>query len=320
MSNLLVPQVWSDAYDGSPNFDGTATVLGLAPSTSIYTMTQNIIADTLTIRSGVRLITAQYAIWAREIFIESGGFLSYNGNNGSTAASDGTGSGAALTAGGHLGFSAAAGGTARWRNTVGSLNGNAGGSSTASVGVSGGAGGTTAGVAGAAGTLTALNVTQTRLFRTARYCELGWKMPPITNSSVWSAVNGSTGGGGGPVTLTTSTAGDVFVGGGGGGSGGGLIAIRCGILRNLGTIEAKGGSGGNGAIGTTVTNGGAGGGGGGGGGVIHIVCDSISSLGTISVAGGGGGNGAQIGTVYANRNGNAGSTGALFLFVRGEQA
>lgn len=320
MSNLLVPQVWSDAYDGSPNFDGTTTVLGLAPATSTYTMTQNIIADTLTIRSGVRLITAQYAIWAREIFIESGGFLSYNGNNGITVASDNVGGAAAITAGGHLGFGAGNGGNGRWRNTNGSLNGGSPSSSTNSVGSSGGAGGTTAGTAGNPGTIAALNSAQTRLFRTARYCELGWKMPPITNASTWTAVNGSTGGGGGPVTLTASTAGDVYVAAGSGGSGAGMIAIRCGVLRNLGTIEAKGGNGGNGAIGTTVTDGGAAGGGGGGGGVIHIVCDSIASQGTISVAGGIGGTGAQIGSVYANKNGVDGTSGLLLLFIRGDQA
>jgi hypothetical protein len=319
MSNLIVPQPWSDAYDGSPNFDGTNTILGLAPSTGVYTMTSNIVADTFTIRSGVRVVTAQHAIWARVLFVEAGGFLSFNGNNGTTPASDNTGAGPAIVAGGHLGTGSSAGGNGRWRNTAGSaLNGGSGGSISSAVGVAGGTGGTAGGTGGNAGVVTALNGAQFRAFRTTRFCESSWRMPPITNTTSWTSYNISSGGGGGGVILTTSTVGDVFVAGGGGGGGGGMIAFRCGVLRNLGTIEAKGGNGANGAIGTTVTDGGAGGGGGGGGGIIHGVCDSIVSTGTISVAGGDGGNGAQIGTTYANRNGNAGSAGVSLIFVGGE--
>lgn len=320
MSSLLVPQPWSDASDGSPNFDGVNTVLGLVPAAGVYTLGANIVADTITIRSGVRVITNQYVFWARTLFIENGGFLSYNGNNGVTVAADSTGGAAGLVAGGHLGFATSAGGNARWRNTAGTLNGLAGGTSTASVGTQGGSSGTIgAGVAGAGGTVTALTGAQVRVFRTTRFCEVNWKMPPITNATAWSLYNGGTGGGGGPVVWTTGGVGETAAGGSGG-SAGGMIAFRVGLLRNLGTIEAKGGNGGNGALSAGMTDGGAGGGGGGGGGVIHGVCDSIAAQGTISVAGGNGGNGAQVGTAYANRNGLSGNSGVLLLYVRGELA
>jgi len=318
MSSLLVPQPWSDAYDGSPNFDGTSTVLGLTPVAGVYTLTSNIVADTFTIRSGVRVITAQYVLWARTLFIEQGGFLSYNGNNGTTATVDGTGAGIGFAAGGHLGVSSGNGGNGRWRNSVGSLAGTSAPTISNALGAQGGASGATGGAAGNGGTLNILNTAQLRVFRTTRFCEVNWRMPPITNTTTWTAYNTSSGGGGGAVTLTASVVGDVFAAAGGGGAAGGMIAFRVGVLRNLGTIEAKGGNGANGALGTTVTDGGGAGGGGGGGGVIHGVCDSITSVGTVSVAGGNGGTGAQIGTVYANRNGNAGSTGLSLIFVRGE--
>lgn len=317
MSSLLVPQPWSDAYDGSPNFDGVSTVLGLAPVAGVYTLTANIVADTLTIRSGVRVITAQYVFWARTLFIEQGGFLSYNGNNGITVATDNTGGAAGFAAGGHLGVASAAGGNARWRNTAGNLAGVAGASVTAAVGAQGGPSGTAGGAAGNAGSITPLGTAQYRTFRTTRFCEVNWRMPPITNATTWPSYNTSSGGGGGPVIWTAGGVGET-VAGGSGGSAGGMIAFRVGLLRNLGTIEAKGGNGGNGALSAGMTNGGAAGGGGGGGGVIHAVCDSIAAAGTISVSGGNGGTGAQIGTVYAGRDGNPGQPGTVAVFVRGE--
>lgn len=312
MSNLYVPQPGSDILDANPDFDGVATVLGIAPSSGIYTLNQNIIADTMTIRTGARVITAQYAIWARTLIIESGGFLSYNGNNASGATA-GTGTSTA----GQLGGVAAGGGSGASRTAAGSTAGNAGGGNTNGMGAPGGNGGAASAAGGGGGTSGATNASQMRIFKSVIYGNLGWRMPPITNATAFTVMNYTGGGGGGAVIITTTSGADPATGGGGGG-GGGMVAFRVGTLRNLGTIEALGGNGGNASLGASISNGGAGGGGGGGGGIVWGSCTVLNSIGTVRVTGGTGGNGAQIGTTYTNRNGIDGGAGTVQLFVNGE--
>lgn len=310
MSNRVTGDPHQSMLDGSADFDGVNTVLTLVPSSGVYTMGANIICDVLTIRTGVRLITNQYTVWARKIYIESGGFLSYNGNNAS-----GKTAGAAITAGGHLFFGAGAGAAGVTRATSGSSIGTAAGAVTAGACGAGGAGGTTGGAGGAGGTVTSLAADQIRILKTVWTANRNWRLSPAGTATAFATYNGGSGGGSGAVTLST---GFFSSDSGGGGGGGGMVAFRCGTLSNYGTIEANGGNGANGVLNASVTVGGVGGGGGGAGGIVHGLCEVIESLGTIRANGGTGGNGFEIGVSYASKNGATGAQGIVAVFAGGE--
>ena len=307
MSNRVTADPNQSMLDGSADFDGVNTVLGLVPSTGVYTMNANIICDALTIRSGARLVTNQYTVWARRIFIEAGGFLSYNGNNAS-----GKTAGAALAAAGHLYFATGAGAAGVTRSTAGSSIGTAAAAVTAGACGAGGAGGTTG---GAGGTVTALAADQIRMLKTVWTANRNWRLSPAGTATAFALYNGGSGGGSGAVTLTTGL---FSSDSGGGGGGGGIVAFRCGLLSNFGTIEANGGAGGNGVLAGGVTDGGVGGGGGGAGGIVHGVCDVVESLGTIRANGGTGGTGYSVTTAYAGKNGANGTNGLVLVFLGGE--
>lgn len=304
---------WSDSFDGSPNYDGTATVMGVVPSSGVYTLTMSILADTLYIRSGVRVNTNNYHILARKIYIEAGGFLSHNGLNASGASAGGQ-----ITALGFLGTYAAAGGNGITRTTVGNSTGSNGvGSGGNSYGAQGGAGGSVGlGAGGTGGIVSMIPARAVRNVRSYAFGANSFKIGPYGTGTTYSVLNAAPGGGGGGAIITTTSGADPATGGGGGG-GGGFVAFMCGTLENYGTIEALGGSGGNATLGASISNGGAGGGGGGGGGIIWGSCDKLSAQGTIRASGGTPGTGAQIGTTYANRDGLPGLPGAVILFAGG---
>jgi len=304
------PTYGSDLSDGSPDFNGTATVLGIIPSSSTYTLNQNVIADTMTIRTGIRVIAAGYVIYAKKLTIEAGGFLSANGNNASSSTA-----GAAFTNTGYLGWSAGAGGNGITRTTAGATSGNAGaGSGGSSAGGTGGSGGAVGATAGGAGSTTSmLAANQFKLWRTEFPSVTGWKLPPTGTGTGMTLVNGGGGGGGGSVSYASGT-GNAISGGGGGAAG--VIGIKVGELNNLGTIEAVGGSGANGTVAVTAVAT-ASGGGGGSGGVIHAVVDTVTSLGTFSVAGGGSGNSASTAVPPVTAPGMLGTPGTFVLFVGG---
>lgn len=111
---------------------------------------------------------------------------------------------------------------------------------------------------------------------------------------------GQNGGTGGAATGTGSTGRR----GAGGGGGGGVIIIWVNNINNGGTIQAKGGAGGNGVGPTDLS----GNGGGGGGGCLIIYYHALvgSGLGTLSVAGGAAGTGGNGGT--------AGGTGTSLAY------
>lgn len=297
--------------DSSLDFDGVNTVFGIVPSSGAYVLTSCIIADTVTIRTGARLIPGQYFVMARILTIEAGGYLSANGNNAS-----GTTAGAAILAGGYLGWAAGAGGAGLTRNTVtvapGATGAGSGGSSVGGVGGSGGNGDTAAGGAGNASA--AANANQLRYWRSALFAQNGWKMPPTGTATAHTLMNAGGGGGSGGVRITG--AGVDSINSGAGGGAGGILCVYAGALNNQGTIEARGGNGSNATVTGAGVTGTGGGGGGGSGGAIHLTCDRIVNVGTFSVAGGSGGNG--VGAVLANANGFSGSPGTLCLFLRGE--
>jgi hypothetical protein len=297
-------QYGTDLSDGSPDFNGTATVLGLIPAANVYTLNQSITADTITVRAGVRIIMNGYVFFARRV--NNYGTISANGNN-STGVTGGT----IITSLNYLGYSCGAGGNGASRTTAGSTAGSAGGGSGGNnVGGTSGAGG--AGGAGAGGASNAsamLVASQYRLFRTIFMGATGWKVPPTGSGGSFTIASCGGGGGGGGVEFTSGTG--TIAGGGGGGSGG-ILAFRCGILDNQGTIEALGGNGAAGTIGGTAV-GKAGGGGGGAGGIIHVIVDEdIVTTGTFRTTGGAGGAGAGGGLV-----GLPGTPGTLEIFVAG---
>jgi len=311
MSYLRPPTPNSTFADGSLDFDGAATVLGVAPVAGVYTLTSCIIADTITIRTGARVIPGQYFVMARVLTIETGAFLSANGNNAS-----GLTAGGSILAGGYLGWAAGGGGTGNTRNTITTVAGATGsGSGGSSVGGTGGSGGNGDTIAGGAGNASAaLAANQLRYWRSPLFAANGWKMPPTATGTTYTLVNAGGGGGSGGLRITAA-GGDSLNSGAGGGSGG-ILCVYAGVLNNQGTIEALGGNGSNATVGGPAVTGTVGGGGGGAGGAIHLTCDRLVSAGTFSVAGGSGGAGA--GSVLANATGFQGSPGTLCLFLRGE--
>lgn len=311
MSYPRPPMPYSSLADGTLDFNGAAVVLGVAPVAGVYTLTSCAIADSITIRNGVRVIPGQYFLMARVLTIEAGGYLSANGNNAS-----GLTAGAAILAGGYLGWAAGAGGAGNSRNVVATVVGaNGAGSGGNSVGGTGGNGGNGDTIAGGAGNASAVvGANQLRYWRSPQFTANGWKMPPTGTGTTYTLVNAGGGGGSGGLRITAQAGTDAAVSGGGGG-GGGILYVYAGTLANSGTIEALGGNGGNATIGASVT-GTVGGGGGGAGGAVHIAAERIAGAGTISVAGGAGGTGA--GAVLTNSTGLPGSPGTLCLFTRGE--
>lgn len=284
--------VYGDGSDGVITFDGTTTVLGFAPSSTVYTLTRDIyLAGGSSLSVGATIITAGYRIFCTGTFTMSGTVH----NNGTTAGNvDAAGN--AGTSG--LGALAAVFGVT---NVVGgsAAKGGAGGAASAtsnSLGGSGGAGGSAS--SGGTGTGVASGAATAPSAAVGGYPR-----------NLWSAMSGEvvvanahydygSGGAGG------SSTGGVARGGGGGG-GGGIVGLYIFTLVNTGAIQAKGGNGGN--AGGATGNGGGGGGGGGGG--IIIICGPGSTTGTLTVTGGTGG--ALLGTGGTGASGASGHTFVL---------
>jgi hypothetical protein len=72
--NEGVDSVYGTGMDGDATLDGTTTVLSMAPSASVYSMTRDLYFNDLTINSGVRLAPNGYRIFVK-------GTLKFDGNN-----------------------------------------------------------------------------------------------------------------------------------------------------------------------------------------------------------------------------------------------
>lgn len=259
-----------DGSDGAVTFDGTTTILGMAPSSSTYTMTRDIFCTNITINSGVTLKPSGFRIFCQGP-VTGSGTISANGNAASGSTAGGT-SGSGVLSGGRPG--GAGGTTGAGSNGTGS-----------SLGLpAAGAGG--AGAGGAAGTGGTAASTGTYFFRTP-YTALSAIVPSNYNSNS-SALTGGAGGGG--------AGGSPGGNGGGGGGGGGPIVIFAWSVAATLTLTATGGAGGNGA-----SNGGGGGGGTGG---LVLLYTLTAWSGTATVTAGGAGTGAGTGS-----NGSAGGSG-----------
>ena len=323
--------LFGNGADGSVTYDGSTTILGVAPSGSAYTLNRDIYCVDLTVNNGVTINTAGYRIYVRgtltvnaTAIIQNNGGNGGNGGNasastGGTAGSAGAAPSAVTVPAGSAGVAGSIGGVV---NAVG-IAGNAGGAKSNSVGVSGaagGAGGTATGngtaaggSAGAAGTATASSTTIKNYGNASVLLDM---------SGVYTGSAGSGSGGSG---AASNASGGNNAGGGSGGSGGsgGFVFIFAFTLAGTGTIKAIGGNGGNGGNAFAGTgNSGAGGGGtgaGGAGGIILIFTTTSANPYTLTVTGGTAGQtvgtGATSGTGYTGANGSIGSngtTGAIF--------
>lgn len=278
---------FGDGTDGPIVLDGVAAISGMSRSGSVYTLSKNFFADSLTVNSGVTLRTANYQLFCRKTLTNSGN-VNNDGNNatGQTA-------GAAIPAA-YLGVSqAGASGVAGAANGAASAGVSAGGGIGGSAGVGG-----VSGAGNNAGTPGGFNF------------GLGGSFQILSNPSIWalgkvfSAANavtgliaGASGTSGGAAASSTS---------GGGGGGGGILPIAAPIITGTGTFSSRGGNGGN------ASGAAAGGGGAGGGGLIWIV--TVQQLGPgLSFVLSGGTPGTGVGTGVAGTSGGTGRQINIFV-------
>lgn len=273
--------VFGDGNQGSVTYDGSTTILGVAPTGGVYVLTADIEVQNMTINSGVTVKCDGYIPRANgTLHVKSGGRLTSNQNDAS-----GMTAGAVLSARGSTGQTAAAGGAGR--NTTGAgTNGTGAGSRNIS-GSRSGAGGDAGGLnLGGNG-----NNTVAPTGGLGRWRNYSFVMRQRLTDN--TAGNGSGGGGSGGANVGTGTAQS-----GGGGSGALNLYVFCRYLRNEGTIDANGGAGANAVC---TGNGVAGGGGGGAAGAVFIVTDAVIAQGTIQAHVGTAG----VGVGSSNENANA---------------
>jgi hypothetical protein len=267
--------LYGNGADGALTYDGTTTILGVAPSSSTYTLNRDVYGTTIIVNSGVTIKTNGFRMFATVALLVSG-TIQNNGGNGGNATSSAVGAAGAVSASNTLGNGGA--GKAGTSNAVGT----AGGSVTAAVGGAGASGGSATNAGGAGGTVTNPTAAQGGVHT----------LQGIVNALRGRAEDNTLvlgGGGGGSGASSVATA---F--GGGSGAGGGVMLLAAPTLAVLSgaVLKAVGGNGGNG-FGSN-----AGGGGGGGGGVIILVytgANGYSNAGTVTVAGGSAGAGSGSG-------------------------
>ena len=243
--------VFGDGSDGYVTFNGTSTILGLAPTNSTYTLTRDLYLAGATVNTGVTIVTAGYRIFCNGVLTLTGtANINNNGNGGANNGSAGAAIAAAVVGGGTAGGAGGANnGTAGATGPVAGAGGNggAGGNSNNGSVTDGGAGATVTAPTNAHG---------------------GWRnIESAVNAAqqagaTITALQGGAGGGGG--------AGDGTNLGGGGGSGAGIVLVCAQSIQGSGTITATGGAGGNGA-----SAGNTGGGAGGGGGLVIIISRTV---------------------------------------------
>lgn len=288
--------VYGDGSDGTQTFDGTSVVLGITPSSSVYTLARDIFLLNGTINSGVRIKENGFRIFDANV-LTNNGIISWNGLDAS--GTNGV-TGGAVTGNTNSSFNAGAGsqsvGTAGANGGTGN-GGNGGTPAAGSIGfgATGGTGGTgAASTAGTGGTPRTLPATDgsIRSIPTAILLQL------FTGSQTLAPIVGGTGGGAG--------GGDATNNGGGGGAGGGIVGVYARTITGTGAIQARGGAGGT----ITVSTLGCGGGGGGGGGLVVVVSQSVvnGAIAGQTIDAAGGAAGAGKGTTFGAASPGAAGT------------
>lgn len=276
-----------DGSDSAVVMDGTNTFSGFtSKSGSQYTLTRDVFATSLTVNSGVTLLTGAYRIFCTGMFTNNG--TVENLGPAASGITGATGSAGSLHAGGTGATGTSGNGSGTGTSPAGAVGTGTGGSGGAGSGKTG-------------GTAQAVSLAATWPFKLPNAVLSGIILPgPASTGNAFAPAGGVGGASGG---------GDGTNSGGGGGGGGGAIAIFAQTAINTGTISAAGGTGG------TPPTGNCGGGGGGGGGIIVIYSvQAWSNTGTTNVNGGNPGSG--IGTGAA---GTAGGSGSVLNVVLGSQ-
>lgn len=325
---LLTDPIFSGGQDGAISFDGSAvTVATLAGST--YTLTQNVAATDVYVAATYIVKTAGYALFCNGT-LSGTGTIQNNGSagtsivTGSETGNGGAGAPGATLPAGAAGGNGAINSSSSASDGAGSTNApiwnpvGAGGAGGASTGGNGAAGGQCKG--GGSGGRKGYSVG-------AQAGRAGGSVGSINKDSAFTQclISGraliattsfgpSTGGAGAPSPDSYNDSSWVQGrdGAGGGGTGGWVVvcAYNCTFT---GTIEAKGGAGGDGnsynVSGASGGSGGPGGGGGAGGTIVCII--GKGTLPTLDVAGGAGGIGGQAsgGTAANDKGGDGGAGG-----------
>lgn len=281
---------YGNGADGVVNFDGSTTVLGLAPSSGVYTLTRDVFLAGGSQVSGTAVIKcANYRIFCNGTLTIGSTATVHNDGN----AASGTTGGTATSAGTLLATTAGANGGA----------GGAGTSGTApsqGIGGDGGNGGSSSGGPGTGGGLAGTGGVAAPPTSSSRPNSL------LTSHMIASAATrwgGGTSGSSGSAAASST--------GGGGGAGSGVLEIYVYNLVANGLIRVAGGAGGAASGAGT----GAGGGGGGGGGGLILVYHTKSGSGstfTAATNAPGGTGGAPQG---AGKTGATGSNGNIYEIV-----
>ena len=287
--------IYGDGSDGSPTFDGAATILGLASVANVYTLARDLWLASPTINTGVTIITNGFRLFASGA-LTNNGTIQWNGQD------------AVLNT---------LGGVTQNANSPVNSNvvGTAGGTSTAtggniataagppSFGGFGGAGGNGTAVNGPGGQRNPTGPTAAQSsMRSVPFVIFGACQSVTTPDAVFPLMYGGCGGGGGDGDSGSNS-------GGHGGAGGGFVIVVAKTITGTGAIQARGGKGGNGTSGGLST----GGGGGGGGGWVAVVSSSVSG-GAITgqtIDANGGAGGTHFGA--AGTDGANGGSGTVIL-------
>jgi len=284
-----VPGEYGDGSDGVVNFDGSATVLGLAPSSGKYTLTRDIfLADGSQVSGTAVVYTANFRIFCNGTFTIGSSATVHNDGNAASGTTGGTATGQNTilnNAAGSNGTAGAAGTTGQQAGTN-RIGGGRGGTGGASSG-----GGTGGGVAAQNPTMAAASAGLPRSV---------FNLFTNVSGSRWDV--GSAGSSGSAAASST---------GGGGGASGALLHLCAYNLVINGTLRTAGGAGGAASGAGT----GAGGGGGGGGGVIVLLYHTKSGTNSTLTAATNtpGGNGGAL--QGAGAAGAAGASGAIYEIV-----
>lgn len=298
--------MFGDGSDGVCSWDGSTTVVGVAPvGGTTYTLTRDVFCSSATVSSGITVIP-QYRIFVLGTLTLDGKIAKNGGPGGSgtTATAGGTGTTAA-----YFGASGAGGGGNNnvCSSGVASSTAPPGCSNTpggACKGGRGGGGGAGGGFPCSGGTVTVATGSPAEF--SMHFWRNTLEMVSQRNANAGVAFSGGSGGAGSRSALNNG----CWTGGGGGG--GGIFTILAHTITGSGSLEAKGGDGQDGCTNLAGSSlNGAGGSGGGGGGVIGVAIEA-GPFPTIVVTGGAAG--IAHSTSGLASNGEAGGPGLVFKF------
>jgi hypothetical protein len=238
---------FGDGSDGALHYDGTTTILGMAPVGGVYTLTRDINATSIIVDAAATIKPSGWRIFATGTLSNAG---SINANGNAPNLNNG---GVAQVNTGYYTFRGYGGGAG-----AGGVPGAPGADTPTGfvIGGSGGHGGTTATAAGGLGGVASPNAQVPSQKKVYAFWLFGAGISSNAATPTLSGMQGGAGGGaGGPGPGPTNHAGQ------GGGGGGGVLFIAAHLIANTGTISANGGN--CGAV--TFSDQGIGGGGGAGG-------------------------------------------------------